>query len=97
MKLRDIAISLTLDEWSRHIYCGNSMKWWYGVSFYAVLKSDGLSLAVRNLGLGIAPFWPDPHLFTVERLRQLDADIAAGGEARAISIFYNFISEVRER
>jgi hypothetical protein len=95
MKLSDIAIRLTLDEWSEIRYSGPWMKWWYGQSMYVVLKSDGLSLAVRNLGLGVAPFRPDPQRLTADRLRQLDRDVAAGGEARALSVFYAFITECR--
>jgi len=69
--------------------------WWCSHSIAALLKSDSLTLSARGLGLAAAPFRPDPQRLTVDRLRQLDRDIAAGGEARALSIFYAFIMECR--
>lgn len=86
MKLREAAIRLTLDDWADgssrpghgYVVCYPRMTYWYGSSIFVCMEPAdawGISLAERNTGNAIRPFWPDPSLFSVDLLSQLDEDV----------------------
>lgn len=83
MKLREAAILLVLDDWINGSGQGGRgyvaryqfTTYWYGSNIYVCTSAWGVSLAERNTGNTIHPFWPDPNLFSVDLLRQLDEDV----------------------
>lgn len=101
MKLREAAIRLTLDDWADgsgrqgHGYAVRYpfMTYWYGSSIFVCMEPGdvcGISLAERDTGNAIRPFWPEPRLFSMELLRELDEDV------RRLAARHGFIDPARD-
>jgi hypothetical protein len=103
MKLRDGAIRLVIDDWvsesqgRAYALRYNHVTYWYGRAIYIVMHTDellGVNFAVRNTGIGLPAYWPDPYVLRVDHLRQLDADIGACRHEEIISILLAFRRKV---